>query len=336
MGIGSAIYDGIIFIAGNGTGAATIEVQVSNANSTRFDNCSLRIGSTGTGRIMHNTANTACVFNNTTVSFSATTQGILVSNASLKWTNTPGALIGAQVPSTLFAPAGGSSAEVECIGVDFSAAGSGKTLIGTATGLFRYRFIDCKLNAAVTKAAPTSLSSPETDFLRSGSAGVNYAVSRHRHTGTLTEETTIVRSGGASDGTTPLAWKIVTTADAYYLLPFECPPIAFWNDTTGSAKTATIECIGTAIATDQEVWLDLEFLGDASSPLASFVNDGKVDLLATAANQTTSSATWGGALTGKFKINVTFTAQQKGWIYARVKCAKASSTFYIDPLITLT
>jgi hypothetical protein len=35
-------------------------------------------------------------------------------------------------------------------------------------------------------------------------------------------------------------------------------------------------------------------------------------------------------------LNVSFTPQQKGFIYARVKCAKASSTFYIDPLVTLT
>jgi hypothetical protein len=79
----------------------------------------------------------------------------------------------------------------------------------------------------------------------------------------------------------------------------------------------------------------VEYLGDASSPQASFVNDGTPDLLTTPANQTSSTATWGGSTT-KFKLNVTFTPQQKGWIYARVKCAKASSTFYIDPLVILT
>ena len=140
------------------------------------------------------------------------------------------------------------------------------------------------------------------------------------------EETTIVRTGGASDGTTPIAWKIVTTANCTYSLPFECPPIAIWNDTTGSAVTATVEGIwgGGAVPHDDEIWLDVEYLGDASSPQGSFVNDGKADLLTTAANQTSSSETWGGSTT-KFKLAVTFTPQQKGWVYARVKCAKASS-----------
>ena len=82
------------------------------------------------------------------------------------------------------------------------------------------------------------------------------------------------------------------------------------------------------------MWLDVEYLGDASSPQASFGNDS-ADILATAANQTSSSETWGGS-TAAFKLAVTFTALQKGWIYARVKVAKASSTFYIDPLVTLT
>jgi hypothetical protein len=89
------------------------------------------------------------------------------------------------------------------------------------------------------------------------------------------------------------------------------------------------------VPNDDDVWLDVEYLSDASSPQASFVNDGKADLLATAAGQTASSATWGGSTT-KFKLNTSFTPQQKGWIYCRVKCAKASSTFYVDPLVTLT
>ena len=130
--------------------------------------------------------------------------------------------------------------------------------------------------------------SAEVDFIRSGSAGVNYTVRRHRHTGTLTEETTIVRTGGAIRWHHADRWKVVTTANCTYSLPFECPPIAIWNDTTGSAKTATIEGIwgGGAVPNDDDIWVDVEYLGDAASPQGSFVNDGKANLLATAATQT--------------------------------------------------
>jgi hypothetical protein len=336
-------YDGIIFVAGNSTGVASINLVNTNGQWIRFDNCSFRVGSTGAGLIQVGAGGSILgsytEFNNTTVSFSGTSQTITIAGA-LRWRNTPSALIGAQVPAVLFTPISGRGGYVECIGVDLSAAGAGKTIAGAlqAAQASSFRFVDCKLNASVTKSAvPLSHGSPEIDFIRSGSSGINYAVFRHRMSGTLDEETTIVRTGGASDGTTPIAWKIATTANCTYSLPFECPPIAIWNDTTGSPVTATVEGIwgGGAVPLDDEIFLDLEYLGDASSPQASFVNDGKIDLLATAAGQTSSSATWGGSTT-KFKLNVTFTPQQKGWVYARVKCAKASSTFYIDPLVTLT
>ena len=91
---------------------------------------------------------------------------------------------------------------------------------------------------------------------------------------------------------TPYSWKIVTTANCTFSMPFECPPVAIWVNTPGVAKTATIEGIWGGLATpnDDECWLELEFLGSASSPQASFVNDGKANLLATAAAQTESSA----------------------------------------------
>jgi hypothetical protein len=342
---GFAHYDGIIFNAGvGGTGAVNFNIPSVSNQAVRLDNCSLRIASTGTtskifiGTIGPAVAGSWVELNNTTVSFGAVNQSFGI-NGVLKWRNTPSALLGS-MPTTLFLPTNNAGGEVECIGVDFSAAGSGKTIAGVLSSVsaHKFRFVDCKLDAAVTKSAvPGARGAQETDFIRSGSAGVNYTVHSHRMSGLLIEETTIVRTGGASDGTTPIAWKIVTTADCLYSLPFECPPIAIWNDTTGSAVTATVEGIwgGGAVPNDDDVWLDVEYLGDASSPQGSFVNDGKADLLATAAGQTSSSATWGGSTT-KFKLGVTFTPQQKGWLYCRVKCAKAASTFYIDPLVTLT
>lgn len=335
---GFAHYDGLIFVAGSSTGVANLSPQTTGGGWSRFDNCSLRIGATGVGSIQLIAGGAYVELNNTTVSFSATSQKFTIAEV-LKWRNTPSALLGT-VPTTLFGPSSGSGGEVECIGIDFSSAGSGKTLCGalsSCTGL-KYRIIDCKLDAAVTKSSvPLSYGSTEVDFIRSGSTGINYTVFRHRISGTLDEETTIVRTGGASDGTTSIAWKIITTANCTYSIPFECPPIAIWNDTTGSSKTATIEGIwgGGAVPLDNEIWVECEYLGDASSPMGSFVNDGAADLLTTGANQTSSSETWGGSTT-KFKLAVTFTPQQKGWVYARAKVAKASSTFYIDPLVTLT
>lgn len=335
---GSAHYDGIIFSAGNSTGTASVLLTAVSA-LVRFDNCSLRCAGTGGNSRITVGANGTCIeLNNTTVSFGATAQNIQMQGA-LKWRNTLSALLGT-IPANLLMPFTGWGGDVECIGVDLSAAGSGKTIVGaTSTSVAtRFKFIDCKLNASVTKTAvPLAPGGHEVDFIRSGSSGVNYTVHRHRMSGLLTEELTVVRSGGASDSTTPIAWKVDTTADCTYSMPFECPVIAIWNDTTGSSVTATVQGIwgGGAVPNDDEVWLEVEYLGDASSPQGSFVNDGKANLLTAAAAQSAASETWGGGTTD-FALAVTFTPQQKGWIYARVKCAKASSTLYVDPLVTLT
>jgi hypothetical protein len=339
---GFAHYDGIIFKAGSATSIAHIIIPSTGTGITmRFDNCSLQLNGTATSsRIYPGNAGTIggalIELNNTTLSFSAVLQAV-ENTACVRWRNTPSALLGT-IPTNLFLMVTAArGAFLECIGVDLSAAGSGKNIVGalsTATAN-SFRFVDCKLDAAVTKSTvPASAGSTEVDFIRCGASGI-YPVQRHRISGLLTEETTIVRSTGASDSITPISWKVVTTANCTYSQPFECPPIATWNGTAGSPVTATIECIGAAVATTSEVWVEVEYINDATAPQGAFISDGTADLLTTAVNQTTSSASWGGS-TAPFKLEVTFTPQQAGFVYARVKVGKASSTFYIDPLVTLT
>src|SRR4029077_4050642 len=118
----------------------------------RFDNCSLRCGSTGVnGRITIGGGGTYVEWNNTTVSFANASQAINVQGL-LRWRNTPSALLGT-IPAFLFAPMPTRGGLVECIGVDFSAAGSGKTIVGTnanaASDATVFRFTDCKFNASV-------------------------------------------------------------------------------------------------------------------------------------------------------------------------------------------
>ncbi|WP_143748809.1 hypothetical protein [Mesorhizobium sophorae] len=329
-------YKGIIF-----SGASSITMPNTANFVGIFEDCSLRMtgaGATKVGIAASGLDTVLVEWINTTLSCAATTQGIKNAGATFRWRNTPSALLGT-IPTTLIEWNTGRGGDTVLKGVDLSAAGSGKTIVSnTASCASRAQIIDCKLNASVTKSAvPTAPGSVDVDFYRSGSSGVNYNYHRERYAGTLDEELTIVRTGGASDGTTPLAWKIVTSANTTWLTPFECQPIAIWNDVTGSSVTATVQCIwgGGAVPNNDEIWGDVEYLGDASSPLASFVNDSKATALTTAAGQTAGSGTWGGSTT-KFELAVTFTPQQKGWIFFTVKAAKASSTFYIDPKVTLT
>jgi hypothetical protein len=352
---GWAHYDGVIFSAGTGTSsAANIILFGASYQWLRFDNCSFRFPITGSsggnlyvGGGGGTFGGTLLELNNTTMSFagaSASSSAILLAG-TMRWRNTPGALLLMNNTAGLVTPiTAAKGVQFECVGVDLSAVPAAASLVNMSTSAVqggRVVFLDCKLNAAATKMQSRGGVAPyfEVDFVRSGASGVNYNVYSWRIGGDLNEETTIVRSGGASDGITPLSWKIVTAPALFcnFSFPFECPKIAIWCDTVGSVVTATVEGVwgGGAVPNDDEIWLDVEYLGSSSSPQGSFVSDGKADLLTAAAGQASSSASWNGSTT-KFKLDVTFTPQQKGWVYARVKCAKASSTFYIDPLVTLT
>jgi hypothetical protein len=146
-----------------------------------------------------------------------------------------------------------------------------------------------------------------------------------------------VRTGGATDGTTPIAWKIVTTANSEWEFPFECLPISIWNETVGSAITVTVQGIwgGGAVPLNDEIWIDVEYLGTSGFPLATKATCTKADGLAAGTNLPAGSGTWGGSTT-KFALAATFTPREKGPLTIYVRAAKVSSTFYVDPKPVVT
>ena len=330
---GSSHWDGVCFTAGiGGTGQAHLTLCPTN-HAARYDNCTLRLASTGSTSRLSAGSNSRSYteLHNTTVSFSNVAQGIQIGDG-FKWYNTPSAIQGATIPTTLFIYVNSSSTGfVECHGVDLSAVGSGKSIVMAEFNYQRYEFSDCKFDPAVTKVLtqPAHPGGPEMIFTRFGS---NYTTLAVKSAGTLSEETIVVRTNGANDGTVSIAWKIVTSTYCSPLNSFECPSIAIWNDTIGVPITATVEGIAAALPYDNECWVEVQYLG---ADRGMIVTDKMESYLATPAAQTTSSAVWGGS-TAPFKLGVTFTPQQKGWIYARVRVGKPSSTFYIDPKVTLS
>jgi hypothetical protein len=319
------VYDGIKFTSNSG-----INFAWNPRVFLKFRNCTLKQSGSG-GSYTQQQSGARTWLENTTLEFGSTTQPMLIDN-ELVWRNTASAIQGATIPSTLFSTAVGN---LYLDGVDVSAI-TGTIFGATTNQIMRAEMVDCKVNASATIGS-TPTKSGYIKYTRVDSGGTNYKHGLIKYEGTQSVETTIVLTGGASDGTTTISWKIVTTANCSEHFPFESLPIAIWNDTTGSSVTATVQGIwgGGAVPNNDDIWCDVEYLGSSGSPLASFVNDGKADILASNAAQDAGSGTWGGSTT-KFKLNVSFTPQQKGWILFRVKAAKASSTFYIDPKITLS
>lgn len=338
--LNSVYVYGIKFNCGTGAGAAILGfATATNSRIQNFEACQFNLLGTGTSTIQMSQTNifSNVRWTNCTVQFGAVGQSINPIGGFWTWLYTATAISGATIPTTLISSGSMVPQQIWIEGVDLSAAGSGKNLLNVAPFAANVTFKDCKLGASVAITTGTATTpSWRVNLIRCDSGNTNYRNESFSIFGTQTTETTIVRSGGATDGTTGFSHKVVTNANAVKLQPYELLPIAIWNDTTGSAKTITVEAIASAVLNNDECWMDVEYLSDASFPTGSRASTYKANILATGAANTTSTQTWGGALTGKFKMAVTITPQQKGPITVYVKVAKASTTVYIDPMITVT
>ena len=326
---------GLIFTCGSGANAPTLNVANTNPCSARFDSCAFVSGGTNSSTINLGRTNEILWLNNCTFQFSATGSSLI--NAGITfWSNTASAIQGATLPTNLF-NGGNTGTLFRCTGVDFSALGSGKTIFTAISVGQLVELVDCKLGASVTVAATPTAPSALIDVVRADSSGTSYRTERYRYQGTQTVETTIVRTGGATDGTTPISWKLVSTANSKWIMPFESQPITIWNDSTSAITTLTIygTTTGGGVPNNDDIWVEVEYLGSASSPQGSFITSTKADNLATSTttNNSADGSTWGGGGAGNgFKIVVpSFTPGMKGPINITIKVAKASATYYIDP-----
>lgn len=330
---------GVTFNAGSGNNTANISL-CSGVYAQRFFNCAFNLVNTGTSSVLALCNNVAGYSDlvSCTVSFGNVAQRINTAGPG-RWRNLPGssAITGAIFPTTLFA-VGTPLLRVELDGLDMSALGTGKTIVGSSAGSFT--MTNCKLGASVTVATQGVRATLGTDAVGCHSSGNVRRDERYRNEGTLTTETTIRRTAGAFDGSTAFSWKIATQASAKRVFPFDSFEGMMWNQATGSPKTLTVHCVtDTTALTDADIWLEVSYLGDASYPVASLLADANASFLATPANQATSTEAW--TTTGittpvKQKLDVTFTPQMIGPIRWKVRVGKASTVVYVCPKAELT
>ncbi len=331
------------------TGGSSSAAQI-NFNSTspwwwKFDSCILKLNSSGNATLVVGAASTGIDDNllelyNTPVSFALAGQKISVL-VPFRWTNTASAIAGT-VPTTLFVCSGGNAGVTRIRNVDLSAAGSGKNLIDLSpatTG--EYELLDCKLNASVNLTTGTHPGFGGTSVkVVNCDSSVNTRYAKTDYRGTVSQETTIVRTGGASDGAASFSRKFVSSANTKFFAPLEGPWFRYWNTATGSPITVAVEVVTDNVTlTDAEAWVECEYQGTSGNPIGSQTTDRAGDILASPANQTTSTETW--TTTGlttpvKQTLSVAVTPQKAGWIRARVALAKASTTLYACPKILST
>ncbi len=316
---------GVVF--NGGTGVTTVGMNFTAIG--KFERCSYRkLGTSATSFAIIFPVGDSI---DCTLQFGATGDNVRnASGATARWLNSSGpAIIGSTIPTTLLI--GNNIGVFEIDGVDLSAMDTGKTICGVIAGFTTFKLRGVKTGTGVTIAATPTHPSGVVEAIWTDSAGTNYQQGKWTFYGTLLQETTVVRTGGATDGTTPISWKVVTTANCSWLNPFEAFSFAIWNDTVGSPVTTTIFGTGAAVPNNDQVWLEESYFKNSGDPLAGSVTSGKADNFVQGSTGTSDGvSSWGGG-TAPFKIAAVCTPQQKGPVRGTVHVGQPSATYYFDP-----
>lgn len=246
---------------------------------------------------------------------------------------------GGTAPTALFKQIDGLRGGLLLVeGTDFTNAGTAVNLHSTGQGGVRAVFRDIIMAASWTGVpiADASLREGmevEVWNYRIGSTYHRFWLKNSRCQ--LTPETTIVRTGGASDDVGSYSVKMVTTANvAYPSTAARSMELVAPNSTTGSNVTITCEIIHDSVTAldDDEIWLEVE------EPDGTVTTDAMASVIATPAAQTSSSETWtttGLTNPNKQALSVTINPSRAGNLLCRVVCAKPSKTLYICPKLTV-
>jgi len=332
----------------NGTVGILGGVSILTLDSWKFT----ITGSQSSGTVLlSNNGNNECRvrFNNLTISLSNSNAQITFGNGDVELYG--GSVIGAGVGSNtagIMQPSSQYVGHILLEGMDFTAIGAHPLMTANyyASG-HRWTFSRCKFTSggSILNAAGVGnigwgtgiVDVIGTDF---GGAGTNYKIHREHGCGTIDHELTKIKTSGASDGTTGISHKMVTNANGKWHAPLEGFDIATWNDNSGGSKTATIEFLTDSLTAlnNDDIWMELGYLPNSGDTQGSLVNDSISNILASNAAQPISTASW--TTTGitnvmKQKLQVTFTPGQKGVVRARVLLAKASTTVYVDPVLSI-
>lgn len=358
---GCMYFYGLTLRPGNGASSSTSNLLITPTGGTVqiFDNCTFRLDNTAAANssaifllAAGGTAGENVIWNNCTVRFSTTAQLIAPGSGQWKWQNTGTILAsGSSVPANLITyglqvASSASIITLEALDLSQLTGALASYNVNNHTGFLLAK--DCKLNASTTVPTPPV---PEhaIQLINCDTAGTGYKSSRYKYEGTETTETTIIRSTGASDPSGQgQSRKIATTANVSWLMPFRAEPFAIWN--TRTATNVTVSIYGTinsgTLPRNDEIWLEVEYLGTASAPTGVFATTTKSSALASNSAVSSDGSTWAGGGSGAgwspFVLTILLNTannpqlQVAGMLWARIRVGKASTTYYIDAKIALT
>jgi hypothetical protein len=344
---GYAYVYGITFQTGNSTNNSAMNIN-GVALGWIFDTCGLSNLGNGSGGLINLNSGSSgkdeyVELINSTITFSNASQKITLGNGRFRWSG--GSYSGAVQPTNLLLPTQGMPCDVIVSGVDLSALGSGKNLVSSAilcSGVIKFQ--NCKLNASLAAVKNGTIGGQGALTIDLDNCDSGDTITRrenYTYQGAVVNNTANYNNAGSTDGTTHFSRAMTSLSNAEFASPLRSPWMYQWRDST-AATTATVEIMHDSLTAlkDNEVWVEVEYLGTSGFPLDVQISDRATDILATAANQTASGATW--TTSGITNVNTqklvtgSFAAAHVGYVRARVVLAKATYTVYYDQKITFS
>lgn len=335
---------GVTYNCGSGGSAASI--SLANASEAqRYENSTFNLQTASTGAVIAVGSvgvdyTTHVEWKNCNVSFAHAGQRIRI-GASFFW---DGGVInaGSATPTSIFQLGVRNSGSIVISGVDCSALASTVNIFANTTGkAVRPIIRNGKLPAGWSGSlwsAPPAVIGMRAEMYNCDAGNTNYRLWIDDYAGSIKDETTLVRTGGASDGVTPISWKMTSSANvSYHGAQLVSGEFTKRVTTVGSPVTLTIEILHDNITplTDAEIGVKAQYLGTTGFPLSLFVHDLRATILTAPTNQDASTATWvttGMSNPNKQKLIVTFTPVIAGVVLLSIVLARASYTVYVDPM----
>lgn len=256
---------------------------------------------------------------------------------------------GTATPNSLFLfGSSGRGGDLNIDGLDCSAAGPDLNLIsGGATASSTARLRNIKLPAnwtgSLVNSANGGFNAPgaRAEMYDSSSGSTRIRLRVADYCGTVSDNELYVRSDVDYGGETPYSLSMSSNFNPFYpSLPLQSTDLTVVGIPSGSPVTLTVQILygGADYLKDDEVWLEVQELGNAGSMLGEFKHDSKGGYFAVAQVQTISTATWTGAMTSPKtqELSVTFTPQNAGAAICRVMLAKRNAVIFVDPEVRVT
>jgi hypothetical protein len=234
-------------------------------------------------------------------------------------------------------------------GCDLSNQGTGCNIFGPFTYSAPGTMLilrNCKLNANVNLMAGPVLRPQHATLLLENCdhSGTNSRYEWYGYQGHTKVNTTVARTGGASDGSKVFSYVMNSNLNANILFPLASPSISTWCNTAGAPRTATIAFAhdSASMLGSNDIWAEITYVGTSTAPLGSTVSSKIATYPLIAGNPTTppadTNAAWIGNLTtpNYQKFQLQFTPMMQGQITVKVYLARPNYTVYVDPMITLT